>query len=70
MSCRFRILTCNTSLIEKLKLFGLKRLVVGIGIGDWAAFTVKFERGTSYPYCRSFNFISLDLPFNENNIIV
>ena len=44
--------------VEKLKLFGLKRLVVGIGASDIGRLsTVKFERGTSYPYCRSFNFI-------------
>ena len=44
--------------VEKLKLFGLKRMVVGIGASDIGRLsTVKFERGTSYPYCRSFNFI-------------
>lgn len=44
--------------VDKIKLFGLKRLVVGIGTSDLGRFsTVKYERGTSYPYCRSFNFV-------------
>ena len=35
---------------------GMKKLAVGIGFTDIAHIsTVKFERGTSYPYCRSFS---------------
>ncbi len=51
--------------VEKLKLFGLKRLVVGIGASDIGRLsTVKFERGTSIPIVGAL--ISyLDLPFNE-----
>ncbi|MFR7878678.1 MAG: hypothetical protein ACLU4J_21020 [Butyricimonas paravirosa] len=42
----------------KAEIVRLKRLVVGIGASDIGRLsTVKFERGTSYPYCRSFNFI-------------
>lgn len=38
--------------------FGLRKLVVGIGLTDVAHIsTVKFERGTSYPYAQSFNLI-------------
>lgn len=37
---------------------GMRKLVVGIGMSDIGYIsTVKFERGTSYPYCRSFNLI-------------
>ena len=37
---------------------GLKKLVLGVGMSDVGYIsTVKFERGTSYPYCRSFNLI-------------
>ena len=39
-----------------LKRIGLKRLAVGIGFSDVLRLsTVKFERGTSYPYMRSLN---------------
>ena len=35
---------------------GLRKLAVGFGFSDVARIsTVKFERGTSYPYCRSIN---------------
>lgn len=41
-----------------LNRIGLKRLNVGIGMSDIGYIsTVKFERGTSYPYCRSINLI-------------
>lgn len=41
-----------------LSKFRLKKLVVGIGTSDVAYIsTVKFERGTGYPYCRNINFI-------------
>lgn len=37
---------------------GLRKLVVGFGLSDIAHIsTVKFERGTSYPYCRGINLI-------------
>lgn len=37
---------------------GLKKLVLGVGMSDIGYLsTVKFERGTSYPYCRSINLI-------------
>ena len=37
---------------------GMKKLVAGIGMSDIVYLsTVKFERGTSYPYCRSINLI-------------
>ena len=37
---------------------GLRKLAVGIGLSDIAHIsTVKFERGTSYPYCRGINLI-------------
>lgn len=40
-----------------LKKIGLKRLALGIGFSDIARLsTVKFERGTSYPYMRGYNF--------------
>lgn len=39
-----------------LKKIGLKKMIVGIGANDIAYFsTVKRERGTEYPYCRSFD---------------
>ena len=35
---------------------GLRKLVVGFGLSDLGYIsTVKFERGTSYPYCRAIN---------------
>ena len=41
-----------------LSRFGMRKLVLGFGLSDVAHFsTVKYERGTSYPYCRSFNLI-------------
>lgn len=37
---------------------GLRKLCVGLGLSDVGRLsTVKYERGTSYPYCRSFNLI-------------
>jgi len=40
-----------------LKKIGLKRLALGVGFSDIARLsTVKFERGTSYPYMRGYNF--------------
>ncbi len=37
---------------------GLRKLVLGVGLSDIGYLsTVKFERGTSYPYCRSINLI-------------
>ena len=37
---------------------GMKKLVVGIGTSDIGYLsTIHFERGTSYPYCRSINLI-------------
>ena len=39
-----------------LKRLGFKRLAVGVGVSDIGRFsTVKYERGTSYPYCRTIN---------------
>ena len=39
-----------------LKRLGFKRLAVGVGVSDIVRFsTVKYERGTSYPYCRTIN---------------
>lgn len=41
-----------------VKKIGLKRLVVGVTFTDVLRLsTVKYERGTSYPYMRGFNFI-------------
>lgn len=41
-----------------LNKIGLKRLCLGVGMSDIGYIsTVKFERGTSYPYCRSINLI-------------
>jgi len=37
---------------------GLRKLAVGIGLSDIGYIsTIKFERGTSYPYCRGINLI-------------
>jgi hypothetical protein len=37
---------------------GMKKLVVGFGMSDIGYIsTVKFERGTGYPYCRNINLI-------------
>lgn len=39
-----------------LKRIGFKRLSVGVGVTDLVRFSsVKYERGTSYPYCRTVN---------------
>lgn len=41
-----------------LSRLGLKKLALGIGLSDIGYIsTVKFERGTSYPYCRAINLI-------------
>ena len=41
-----------------LKKVGLKKLVLGIGTTDLGYLSsVRFERGTSYPYCRTVNLI-------------
>lgn len=41
-----------------IKKFGLKKLCLGIGTSDIGYLSsVKYERGTSYPYCRSVNLI-------------
>lgn len=41
-----------------LDRIGLKKLCIGIGMSDIGYIsTVKFERGTSYPYCRAINLI-------------
>ena len=41
-----------------LSRIGLKRLCVGVGMSDIGYISsVKYERGTSYPYCRSINLI-------------
>jgi len=43
---------------KSISKFGLRKLVVGIGLSDIGYLsTVKFERGTSYPYCRAINLI-------------
>ena len=35
---------------------GFKRLAVGVGVSDIVRVsTVKYDRGTSYPYCRTIN---------------
>ena len=40
-----------------LKKIGLRRLGLGIGFSDIARLsTVKYERGTSYPYMRGYSF--------------
>ena len=37
---------------------GLRKLCIGFGLSDVGRIsTVRFERGTSYPYCRGFNLI-------------
>lgn len=42
--------------IKKISKLGLRKLAVGFGFSDIGYLsTVKFERGTSYPYCRSVN---------------
>ena len=41
-----------------VRKIGLKRLAVGVGFNDiFRLSTVKFERGTSYPYMHSYNFM-------------
>jgi len=41
-----------------IKKIGLKKLCLGIGTSDIGYISsVKYERGTSYPYCRSINLI-------------
>lgn len=41
-----------------IKKFGLKKLCLGIGTSDIGYISsVKYERGTSYPFCRSVNLI-------------
>lgn len=43
---------------KAISKIGLKKLCVGIGMSDIGYIsTVKFERGTSYPYCRAINLI-------------
>lgn len=43
---------------EWLKKLGLKKLCLGVGTSDLGYLsTVRYERGTSYPYCRSVNLI-------------
>ncbi len=43
----------NAKFMDKL---GLKKLSIGLGLTDLGYLsTVKFERGTSYPYCRAIN---------------
>lgn len=40
-----------------VKRIGLKKLVLGVQLSDIGRIsTVKYERGTSYPYMRGFNF--------------
>ena len=40
-----------------VKRIGLRRLVLGVTISDIGRIsTVKYERGTNYPYMRGFNF--------------
>ncbi len=40
-----------------VKRIGLKKLLVGVGMSDIGRLsTVKYERGTSYPYARGYNF--------------
>ena len=42
--------------LEFLKRIGFKRLAIGVGVSDiFRLSTVKYERGTSYPYCRTIN---------------
>jgi hypothetical protein len=43
---------------KAISRLGLRKLAVGIGLTDIGYIsTVKFERGTSYPYCRGINLI-------------
>lgn len=43
---------------KKITKIGLRKLALGIGLSDLGYIsTVRFERGTSYPYCRSINLI-------------
>ena len=44
--------------VNWVKKLGLKRLAIGVGFSDiFRLSTVKFERGTSYPYMHSYNFM-------------
>lgn len=44
--------------VNWVKRIGLKRLAIGVGFNDiFRISTVKFERGTSYPYMHSYNFM-------------
>lgn len=44
--------------VKWVKKLGLKRLALGVGFSDILRLsTVKYERGTSYPYMRGFNFM-------------
>ncbi len=44
--------------VNWVKKIGLKRLAVGVGFTDlFRISTVKFERGTSYPYMHAYNFM-------------
>ena len=44
--------------VKWVKKLGMKRLALGIGISDILRLsTVRYERGTSYPYMRGFNFM-------------
>lgn len=41
-----------------LKRIGFKRLAIGVGVSDiFRLSTVKYERGTSYPYSRTINLV-------------
>jgi len=43
---------------KAISRLGMRKLIIGLGMSDIGYLsTVKFERGTSYPYCRSFNLI-------------
>ena len=43
---------------EFISRLGLRKLILGVGLNDLGYLsTVRFERGTSYPYCRSINII-------------
>ena len=42
--------------IKKISKLGLRKLAVGFGLSDLGYLsTIRFERGTSYPYCRGVN---------------
>ena len=42
--------------VKAISKLGLRKLAVGFGFSDIGYLsTIKFERGTSYPYCRSVN---------------